>query len=76
MMPIISSLKCLIMHKVNAPSAIKGGFKKKLEVIAFIKIRVKSILKKIINFMNAVYEFVTQTRTARDVLNDIENRFF
>ena len=35
--------------------------------------RIRRILKKIINFMNAIYEFVAQTRTARGVLADVES---
>ncbi|MFH1642752.1 MAG: hypothetical protein ABIC04_07705, partial [Nanoarchaeota archaeon] len=35
--------------------------------------RIKRILKKIADFMNAVYEFVARTRTARGVLADISS---
>jgi len=35
--------------------------------------RIKRILKKIADFMNAVWEFVSRTRTARGVLSDIES---
>ena len=35
-------------------------------------LRIKRVLKKIADFVNAIYEFVSQTRTARGVLADIE----
>jgi predicted GNAT family acetyltransferase len=35
-------------------------------------LRIKRILKKIADFVNAIYEFVSRTRTARGVLADIE----
>ena len=35
-------------------------------------LRIKRVLKKIVDFVNAIYEFVSRTRTARGVLADIE----
>lgn len=36
-------------------------------------LRIRRVLKKIADFMNAVYEFVTRTRTARGVFRDVES---